>query len=84
MTVLLRHWKLSVVERCPYWRGVLTERFDCSYRDFRETAPPLNNLPIVRAGSKRYTRFGNPLPRPSEAKLFLSVFYHHLVVSESE
>ena len=28
--------------------------------------PLLNCLPIVRAGSKRYTRFGNPLPRPSE------------------
>ena len=42
MTILLRHWKLSVVERCPYWRDVLTERFDCSYQDFRETGPPLS------------------------------------------
>ena len=32
--------------------------------------PLLKCLPIVRAGSKRYTQFGNPLPRPSEVKLF--------------
>ena len=30
MRILSEHWKLSVIERCPYWRGVGTERFDCS------------------------------------------------------
>ena len=47
--------------------------------------PLLNYLPIVRAGSKRYTRFGNPLPRPSEVKLFLSLLSSLLiVVSDTE
>ena len=47
--------------------------------------PLLNCLPIVRAGSKRYTRFGNPLPRPSEVKLFLSLLSSLLiVVSDTE
>ena len=28
--ILSGHWKLSVKERCPYWRGVRTKRFDCN------------------------------------------------------
>ena len=47
-------------------------------------APSLKCLPIVRAGSKRYTRFGNPLLRPSEVKLFLSLFMFAFNSSQSD
>ena len=30
MRILLVHRKLSVIERCPYQRGVRTEKFDCN------------------------------------------------------
>ena len=30
MRILLVHRKLSVIERCPYQRGVCTKRFDCN------------------------------------------------------
>ena len=29
MRILSGHWKLSVIDRSPYYRGVRTERIDC-------------------------------------------------------
>ena len=34
--ILSAHWKLSVIQMCPYQRGVRTERFDCSLVGERE------------------------------------------------
>ena len=35
MRILLVHRRLSVIERCPYKRGVRTERFNCSLLWFK-------------------------------------------------
>ena len=35
MRILSVHRRLSVIERCPYKRGVGTERFDCSLLWFK-------------------------------------------------
>ena len=36
MIIFSGHWKLSVIERCSHYRGVRTERFDCSNDNYHK------------------------------------------------
>ena len=76
---------VRILERCPHWRGVLTERFDCSFRDFRETGSSLTAYPLSELALNVILGLGNHyLVQVKSNYLILNHFYLRLVVSDTE